>query len=394
MSRYKKYITAGATFSVALSVGFAMQYGDAIAARWGADAPVGGPGTQLDDVEELITPVSASLAVTTNLPSPQPTFAPVELTSASSIPMEMSTPTLLTDDFSTPVSASADDLGLEPLSPVAEPEPVRARFLQAVLPNGGITGFLPDAIVEAAVRGEDIGVAAPDTPILTAPCDITLTAVPTELAFVDLTLESPCRPDSVVSIHHQGMMFNDITDSGGLLRVSVPALKEEAFFIAAFDDGEGAVAMTGVPDLVNFDRAVLQWQGEDDVQLHALEFGATYGDPGHIWSETSGAMEHAKTGQGGVLVRLGNESVPEALMAEVYTYPTGITSRDGSIHLTVEAEVTTRNCGREVAAQSIQVGMDGEADAVDLDMTMPGCEATGEFLVLKNMFEDLTLAAK
>ena len=35
-----------------------------------------------------------------------------------------------------------------------------------------------------------------------------------------------------------------------------------------------------------------------------------------------------------------------------------------------------------------------EPSAIDLTMTLPDCDAIGEFLVLKNMFEDLTLAAK
>ena len=394
MSRYKKYITAGATFSVALGVGFAMQYGDAIAARWGADAPVGGPTTQLDDMEELITPVSASLAITTSLPSPPQGYSQSDLVSASPIPTEISTPTLLSGDMSTPVSMSGDEPVLEPLPAAIETSPAQSVVMQAVLPTGGLTGFLPDAIVEAAIRGDEIETAPTEQAVTAQSCEITLTAVPAALAMVDLTLASPCRAQSIVSIHHQGMMFHDMTDATGMLRVSVPALKEEAFFIAAFDDGEGAVAMTGVPDLDAFDRAVLQWQGEDDVQLHALENGADYGDSGHIWAGTGGTTDAALAGEGGFLIQLGDAALPEALRAEIYTYPSGTAARDGSIRLTVEAEVTARNCGREVEAQSIQIGTDGEADATDLSLTMPGCEATGEFLVLKNMFEDLTLAAR
>ena len=30
----------------------------------------------------------------------------------------------------------------------------------------------------------------------------------------------------------------------------------------------------------------------------------------------------------------------------------------------------------------------------DLTLTLPGCDAVGDFLVLQNMFEDLTLAAR
>jgi hypothetical protein len=79
-------------------------------------------------------------------------------------------------------------------------------------------------------------------------------------------------------------------------------------------------------------------------------------------------------------------------MAEVYTFPTGTTSLDGSIALSVEAEITDANCGRAIAAQSIRIDPLSEPTAIDLNM--PECSAVGEFLVLKNMFKDLTLASK
>ena len=81
-------------------------------------------------------------------------------------------------------------------------------------------------------------------------------------------------------------------------------------------------------------------------------------------------------------------------MAEIYTFPSGMTAVSGDIVLNVEAEVTARNCGRSVAAQSIQISPISDPTIMDLTMAMPECVAIGEYLVLKNMFEDLTLAAK
>ena len=93
-------------------------------------------------------------------------------------------------------------------------------------------------------------------------------------------------------------------------------------------------------------------------------------------------------------LRLGNDAIPGARMAEIYTFPSGMTALTGDIVLNVEAEVTARNCGRSVAAQSIQIGPLTAPAIMDLTMAMPDCDAIGEYLVLKNMFEDLTLAAK
>ncbi len=358
MARTKKQlITAATTFSVALGIGTIMQYGDALASRWGADAPVAGPEARLDP-DTVVIPVAANMAVPTVLETPRVTMPKVERVALPGTPNDdIVAPRLAVPNATDPAEAVA----LAEPEPQAVPKPQQAPVTeQVVIPT----------------------------------CEAVLTASPADLAMVEPTLTNSCRPDAVVSIHHKGMMFHDITDKDGTLTVTVPALAEEAFFIAAFDDGVGAVALTGVPELADFDRAVLQWQGEDGVQLHALEFGATYGEPGHIWAESRDSTHMAIAGIGGFLTKLGNSAVNEPLMAEVYTYPRGSNLLDGAVALSVEAEVTPRNCGRDIAAQSIQLIQGAEPDAIDLTMTMPGCDTVGEYLVLKNMFEDLTLAAK
>lgn len=351
-SRTKRQLaTAGATFAVALSIGFVMQYGDAVASRWGSDAPVAGPNTRIDP-ETVMIPVAASVAVPTTFQMPSANRQQSTPVSYSEITEELDAPLF--------VVPNSDD---EAIEAAAEP--------------ADIIDILP---LEESEVAQD--------------CKAVLTATPTDLAMVSLSLSNPCRPDAVVAIHHQGLMFNAITDENGKYDVTVPALATEAFFIAAYSDGDGAVAITGVPSLSLYDRAVLQWQGEDDVQLHALEFGAEYGQPGHVWSQSAADPKQAVAGLGGFLTRLGSDSVGDGLMAEVYTFPSGITLQDGQVALSVEAEVTGRNCGRLVEAQSIQIVPGSEAESVDLVMTMPDCDAVGEYLVLKNMFEDLTLAAK
>ena len=101
----------------------------------------------------------------------------------------------------------------------------------------------------------------------------------------------------------------------------------------------------------------------------------------------------AAAGPAAMLPPLGADSAENALMAEIYTFPAGAAAQDGTVDLTVEAEVTAANCGRDVAAQSIQIMPGAEPAVMDLTMTMPDCSAVGEYLVLNNMLQDLTLAA-
>jgi hypothetical protein len=66
----------------------------------------------------------------------------------------------------------------------------------------------------------------------------------------------------------------------------------------------------------------------------------------------------------------------------------------GDIQLEIEAEVTDATCGREISAQSLQVTEAGAPRVQELQLTMPDCDAIGDFLVLKNVLEDLKVAAK
>jgi hypothetical protein len=71
----------------------------------------------------------------------------------------------------------------------------------------------------------------------------------------------------------------------------------------------------------------------------------------------------------------------------VFTFAVG-TSTD----LILEAAVTGDTCGRDVLGETIHV-IDGAVQVSDLTMAMPGCDAIGDILMLKNPFQDMTLAA-
>ncbi|NIY96435.1 translocase [Salipiger sp. HF18] len=230
--------------------------------------------------------------------------------------------------------------------------------------------------------------ASPDC-IVTARAEVELGAM------VALEVMAPCYRSERVAIHHQGMMFTEITRPDGSLRVSVPALAESALFIVSFGNGDGAIARAEVPVLPYYDRVVLQGQGGSGLGLHALEFGAGYRDEGHVWSERTGDVERAAQGDGGFLTRLGNSLVPGALVAEVYSFPTGGAKREGSVALTVEAEVTAGNCGTTVEAQMLDRRGSGRLGVNDLSLDMPACDGgVGDFLVLNNLVEDLKIAAR
>ncbi|AUQ56066.1 hypothetical protein [Phaeobacter inhibens] len=217
-------------------------------------------------------------------------------------------------------------------------------------------------------------------------CEMTAEAVPGPMAEVRLTVLSLCRPGERLTIHHNGMMFSSRLDATGALTVQIPALSSSAVFIVEPKSGRGAVATTSVPDLDLVSRVVLQWAGNSGFELHAREFGAGYGSAGHVWRGAD-----LTAGRGSV-VQLGDATQLAPRLAEVYSVPRLGGDQSGAIDLTVEAEVTAINCGRDVSAQTLEL-RDGRLRTRDLTLAMPDCAATGDFLVLNNLLETLKIAA-
>lgn len=219
-------------------------------------------------------------------------------------------------------------------------------------------------------------------------------------ALVALQVSAPCRGNERVTIHHQGMMITATLDGQGRLDLTVPALASTAVIIvepssavAAADAGApagGAVAIAQVPDMGNVDRIVLQWSGNSGFEVHAREFGAQYGEPGHVWHGASAQQDGTQVGQ---VLRLGDHAQLAPRLVEVYSFQRGLSDGSGSIEISVEAEVTEINCGREISAQSLRLSA-GRIQTRDLILDMPDCSATGEFLVLNNLVENLKIAAK
>ncbi len=215
-------------------------------------------------------------------------------------------------------------------------------------------------------------------------CEIIASARPAASAMIDVTLSAPCLPNERVTVHHNGMLFSQITDGEGTLNVIMPTLSRTAVVVFAFPSGDGAIAETVIEDIDEYERAVLQWRGDTGFQMHAREFGADYGEVGHVWAQSPEAM--------GTLTRLGDAAVSDPFMVEVYSLPRSRNRNAAGVDMSVEAEVTLANCGSEIEAQSFELTPDG-IKKNDLTLAVPNCDAVGDFLVLNNLVQDLKVAS-
>lgn len=334
MKHTKEVLTAVGTLGIAVGIGFVMQSSETAKERYGADARPILSDTPPVETVPLTTSGSADILLQVQ---------DIELTSAS----DLSTPSVPQTDV--PVQRTSASIDAMP--------------------------------------------PAPENPLNASVCDVSATAQPVEGAMVALSLDAPCAPNERMTVHHNGMMFTYATDDAGAATFTVPALTRDAVFIMAFASGDGAVVQATVSDIVDYDRVVVQWRGRAGFELHAREFGADYGEPGHLWSGATSDESGFSAGTNGLITRLGDSLLPEPLMAEIYSFPAAMTSRPGVIDLSVEAEVTSGNCGREIEAQTLELSADGTLKTRNLTLAVPQCDAVGSFLVLNNLVSDLKVAS-
>ncbi len=223
-------------------------------------------------------------------------------------------------------------------------------------------------------------------------CDVSMSAVVEAGAMVRLSLDAPCHPDERVSISHEGIAFAELTDAYGILSVVLPAMARDATISARFNNGDQAIAHAEIFALDGYERLAINWAGPATMDLHALEFGAGFDDPGHVWAMAPGDPSTGVEAKGGFLTVLGNPDLPNPRLAQVYSAPYGRMNRQGDIDVMVEAAIDDVSCGRSVGLRTIRVTGARDARQLDVALSMPPCGGEDGFLVLKNLFPDLKIA--
>lgn len=323
------------------------------------------------------TPDDTNIAVLTTVPELAPATITPEMDK-----VELDAITLTSSDIAPQIIATVDAAGSGPATLMTDFEPAKpfAPLLASLQDpaTGPREEMLPQPEAEVAVQG----------------CQIDMTGEARAAAMVALHLSAPCNPGARVDFSHEGMVFSALTDAKGQIDVIVPALSETASFLAMLDVGNGAAVEVSVNTLGFYDRSVVMWTGDAGVELHALEFGAVWDSEGHVWSGAPRDATVAALGEGGFITRLGDVGLDNGQMAEIYTFPTGTARVGGDIALSVEVEVTEVNCGRDLSARILRVEEARAAKPGDLTLAMPGCDAVGDFIQLKNPVPDLKIAVR
>lgn len=219
--------------------------------------------------------------------------------------------------------------------------------------------------------------------IVTEVADCTVTTEGTALAGARIGLEinAPCDAGTRADIFQGDLQIAVALDAQGQGQIDLPALSGVAT-VAVVVEGRAPVSLlTEVPDMASYNRAVLHWQGDMGLELHAFEGAdADYGTDGHVSPQSPRTIAHVLAGTGGHLTGLGDPTLENANMALVYTAAT-----ETGVDISIEAPVLAGNCGQEVFAGTIKITPDTSPEAQDLTLTMPGCDATGEIVMLGDL---------
>jgi hypothetical protein len=300
-----------------------------------------------------------------------------------------------------PVLPATASLGGVATGPVkADPAPVLTTAEPKVAPaaeTAPVLAALPELDVPLAdtTKSPSTEVAKIDTPVeppmvkdlpavaTTADCKTDFSLSAGAQAMISVALTAPCRAGERVVLRHAGLAVAEVLPKDGKLILDLPALNAKGEVSVLFSDAEIAKGAVAIPDVASVRRFGVQWMADDAFQLHVLEAGADYGQPGHVWTDAPVSPN------GGYIVALGNPDLALPMMANIYTWPAG---QAVSADLMIESAVTAETCGRELLGETLAVE-GGSVTITDLTLVMPECDALGDILVLKNPGLDVTLSA-
>ena len=374
----RRAVTVGTTFFLAAATGHVMQNGDAISAKLrGIDAkeqPV------LASVEATVATIPAVVPAAKPAPTDAPVTDVATITPPAAAPEEAPAAAM---ELAAASSETPEPAAVTEAAPSdALPQPVVTASGLPDLPMVEPAALAPDRRLAGRIGKLDAGYVRADTAadanytVFGIACgDPALTLEPSARAMVKVSLAAPCYPNERVTITHAGLVFAMATDQAGDLEITVPALTDDARVDVKFTSGDTVSATRAVTGLDALARVAIQWQGIDGFHVHAFENGADFNMPGHV---SALSPRDRATGEGGFLTVLGDPAVDHPLMAEVYTAPAGTSVTE----MLVEAPVTENTCGHLLSGQAVRMVPDAMPTRESLSFAMPGCDATGDSLML------------
>lgn len=151
------------------------------------------------------------------------------------------------------------------------------------------------------------------------PATIESTAGPGGSSLVTVT--SDCRAGDAFELVHAGLRFGAVFDGNGVARVTLPVIDDKGGVAARFLSGDEVAGPLNVNwrELAKTQRVAVAWDGGVDLNLHAFEYAASFGEEGHVWEESPRGFRLVRRSGGGYLDSFPAQ-VEDGQSIEVYTF--------------------------------------------------------------------------
>lgn len=153
-----------------------------------------------------------------------------------------------------------------------------------------------------------------------------ITVQPMRAGLSSIAIASPCRAYTVVTFNYAGWSVTRFLDGTGKAKLDLDCFAGDGTPIQIlFQDGVSVSRRIITRDLKKISKVAIIWRSEVNIDLHAFEFGAVIGGPGHVWhgapSEFTGAKAAARfngIGKGFMTTISNGDEQGDKL--EVYTF--------------------------------------------------------------------------
>ncbi len=229
----------------------------------------------------------------------------------------------------------------------------------------------------------------PDAAI--ASCDANMIASAKLGEVLAVTLTSECRPNSLVTVGYSGLEVDSVTDASGRLQIDLPAFDEETTITARFVDGTEAETDIVVRGIDRVARVAIAWNGDINLDLHALEYTASEGSDGHVWEQNPRSYRDSRRNGGGYLTQLG---LPGARQVEVYTLPVSRRTQAGVVNTQVRVSEGAESCNDRVQVLSLYNNQALTSDRNTVSIETAGCGTGGDIVSFSSAVRDITVAQR
>lgn len=239
------------------------------------------------------------------------------------------------------------------------PEPRVLPAEVAALQPGDLLVERP--LVPAAATGPGPRDDAADRLRFGIDCRPGVSLAPRGAKWLEVSVSAPCHPGALLAVALGPLDVSLRAGPAGAASVLLPALAS-ARTVTVRAPGEDPVTVPSPGGAATELIALRSQAGQ--ARLHMLAPDADHGSAGHIRADAAGTLG---------MVRLG---APGTRIVEAAPDPAP------GMAISVEVPVTAQNCGRDVRAELLRHA-GGRTRVHSLSLSVPDCDAIGEFLVLK-----------